>query len=138
MSMRKTSLQTTIGKRFGNLEVIKYHHSDERKLTYWLCRCDCGRVLVLRGELLAKGYIRSCGCRVTEEIETIPVKEGQMVSFDPFEHMECSGSLMIHSTATGRVKKVYDGHRWFSVEYGNRQRISFHFCDVGKTVSVCG
>lgn len=136
--MRRMDESKIIGKRYGNLEILRYHHNDKQRRTHWLVKCDCGRVFVARGTYLAKGYLRSCGCQVTEEIETIPVKEGQMVSFDPFEYMECSGAMMIHSTATVRVKKVYDDHRWFSVEYGNRQRISFHFCDVGKAVSVCG
>lgn len=138
MSMRKTSLQTTIGKRFGNLEIIKFHHRENNKYNYWLCRCDCGRVLPVRGTYLAKGYVRSCGCPVKEDIPTIPVTEGQMVEFDPFDSMECAGVMSVHCTVTGTVKKVYEAHRWFSVEFGNRQRISFHFCDVGKTVSVCG
>src|SRR5437867_283144 len=56
-------------KRFGKLTVIKLHEIRKYKSArntqtkaYWLCRCDCGNMKVVRGEHLIAGKIVSCGC----------------------------------------------------------------------------
>lgn len=65
---------------------------------------------------------------------------GDKVRFDPFEETSgFSSELNKREYITGDVVLVNYGHRWFSVEYGNpAMRISFKFCDIGKTVTVCG
>lgn len=55
------------GKRYGNLTAIKYIkticvNGKSRKI--WLCQCDCGNFVEIRGENLGikKGKTKSCGC----------------------------------------------------------------------------
>jgi hypothetical protein len=49
------------GKRFGRLLVISI--CEPRKgVTYWLCRCDCGKEKEIRGADLKSGKTNSCGC----------------------------------------------------------------------------
>lgn len=50
-----------IGKKFGNLFVIKLDHINKGK-RYWLCHCDCGNNYVTEGSALRKGHVKSCGC----------------------------------------------------------------------------
>lgn len=66
----------------------------------------------------------------------------EKVQFDPFEAItgfaseDNRGKLV-----TGTVVYVNYANKWFSVEYecgGEKQRISFKFCDIGKAVKVCG
>lgn len=50
------------GQRFGRLTVepvweIRKGHA------YWLCRCDCGGVKIVRGSHLKQGNVSSCGCK---------------------------------------------------------------------------
>ena len=46
------------GQRFGRLLVV----SQETRRTFWLCACDCGRSVVVRGSYLKNGNTASCGC----------------------------------------------------------------------------
>jgi hypothetical protein len=49
------------GKRFGLLTVLrKYGHSG--KDVTWLCKCDCGKEAVVRGNDLRSANTQSCGC----------------------------------------------------------------------------
>ena len=61
------------GEKFGRLSVIKYtgrvtykHYS----LALWLCKCDCGNSLVVRGSSLRNGNTNSCGCLDDEKRST--------------------------------------------------------------------
>ena len=51
-----------VGKRFGNLTVLSYDHTDTGYQSYWLCRCDCGNETVVRLSNLKSGSTKSCGC----------------------------------------------------------------------------
>lgn len=67
------------------------------------------------------------------------INAGQKVRFDPFETAFGYGVEMVRGLVTGTVVKVYPEHQWFSVVYGEaKQRISFKFCDIGKSVFVIG
>lgn len=54
-------LRDFIGKRFGNLTIIEFGgwRNSER---FWKCRCDCGLELIIQGENMERGKIKSCGC----------------------------------------------------------------------------
>ena len=51
------------GQRFSRLVVVgrAAKLAGDRRLR-WLCRCDCGRAAVVRGDHLRSGMIVSCGC----------------------------------------------------------------------------
>ena len=49
------------GRRFGRLEVIKRADSPNDK-EYWICKCDCGNVKMIRRKNLRPGGSKSCGC----------------------------------------------------------------------------
>ena len=64
---------------------------------------------------------------------------GQKVRFDPFEEIQGFGIQGNRGEVTGEVVMVHYDHKWFSVEYGeHHQRTSFNFCDIGKSVKICG
>lgn len=50
------------GRRFGRLVVLSISPRKEGRNQYWLCRCDCGCVKSVRGDLLRGGRTVSCGC----------------------------------------------------------------------------
>lgn len=52
------------GRTFGRLTVIQYDHS--KNGAYWLCRCECGKTKVIKGNSLTKGVTTSCGCKSRE------------------------------------------------------------------------
>lgn len=68
--------RSILGERFGNLKVISYDHTDYKShISYWLCKCDCGKEKVVRRDGLIDGKVSSCGCltskfRVKNETES--------------------------------------------------------------------
>jgi hypothetical protein len=51
-----------LGKKFGNLLVLKRNGSDSGGHAMWLCICDCGKHTVVRGSHLRSSSTLSCGC----------------------------------------------------------------------------
>jgi len=54
------------GEVFGRLTVIRYQGKNEKGIHTWVCRCECGNVVVARGDVLRYGKTRSCGCLAHE------------------------------------------------------------------------
>ena len=56
--------QETISQKFGRLLVLNYEKevSEQRRHAYYLCRCDCGKELVVSGNFLRTKHTKSCGC----------------------------------------------------------------------------
>ena len=56
------------GKRFGRLTVIsraeEYIAPNGWHTPQWLCKCDCGKTTIARGQYLRRGTTASCGCFV--------------------------------------------------------------------------
>jgi len=50
------------GKRHGRLVVLARIGSTRDRQATWLCRCDCGKEVVVRGADLRSGNTQSCGC----------------------------------------------------------------------------
>lgn len=66
-------IEDLTGKRFGMLTVIELAYTKDRK-NYWLCRCDCGNVKIIRQDSFKtsrKQKTVSCGCynRSTKKCE---------------------------------------------------------------------
>lgn len=53
------------GQRFGRLRVKRFVYVRQRR-AYWLCVCECGTEIVIRGNSLCTGNTKTCGCRRRE------------------------------------------------------------------------
>lgn len=50
-----------VGRRFGRLTVVRRGPILKRGVATWLCKCDCGKRVTVRGCNL-KGKTKGCGC----------------------------------------------------------------------------
>ena len=50
------------GKRFGKLTVIKRAENSQDDRVQWMCKCDCGKEVIIRSSSLISNKTRSCGC----------------------------------------------------------------------------
>lgn len=57
-----------VGKVFSRLSVIKKVGSRKQSRISWLCKCNCGREIVVLGYNLKNGHTKSCGCLRTEKL----------------------------------------------------------------------
>ena len=59
-------------KKFGRLQVLKQADNiktpNGRSHVAWLCECECGNQIVVRGDNVRNGHTISCGCRKREII----------------------------------------------------------------------
>lgn len=67
------------------------------------------------------------------------IKVGQKVRYDPLAHVKGFALADLRTESTGTVVYINEKHRWFSVVNDeSRLRTSFHFCQIGRDVKVCG
>lgn len=64
------------------------------------------------------------------------IQVGQRVRFDALLGIRQSVEKITADTV-GTVVYVNAPHKWFSVLYGDNQRASFKFCEIGKNVKIC-
>lgn len=59
-----------VGRRFGRLTVVSRGGDEITKkgarYIRWICKCDCGRTVLVRGVSLRNGHTSSCGCARVE------------------------------------------------------------------------
>jgi len=41
-------------QKFGKLTVLKRDLNNPKKGTYWICQCDCGKIVSLRRDVLTR------------------------------------------------------------------------------------
>jgi len=50
------------GNHYGRLTVLERFEDAKGSAAEWVCQCDCGEFLAVRGTKLRSGGVRSCGC----------------------------------------------------------------------------
>lgn len=63
-----------IGRKFGRLTVLERYPEKKRGYIQWVCKCQCGNIIVVRSDLLKSGNTRSCGC-LSKEIHSMRCRE---------------------------------------------------------------
>lgn len=64
------------GQRFGRLIVLKRTDNDKWGNLCWLCKCDCGKKIIVQGGNLKSNNTQSCGCLHKERVSTINTIHG--------------------------------------------------------------
>lgn len=54
------------GKQYGKLKVLYRDESRKEKSVYWICQCECGQIVSVRGSNLKNGTTKSCGCLLSK------------------------------------------------------------------------
>lgn len=65
------------GKVVGRLTVLRYDRTEAGKVVFWLCQCECGEVVSVRGASLRFGHTNSCGCLAREATGNAARKHGR-------------------------------------------------------------
>lgn len=55
------------GNVYGRLTAIELSYRDEKSISYWLCKCECGNETTVRIGDLGSGNTTSCGCYREEQ-----------------------------------------------------------------------
>lgn len=73
------------GKKYGRLLVLSYYGTKNRR-SQWLCKCDCGKEVIVDGYRLRSGKTKSCGCLSKETAREKATKHGMSSSRIYFIH----------------------------------------------------
>lgn len=63
-------LKNEVGNQYGALTVIERDLEKKDSGAWWICRCDCGKLISCKGTGLRAGYNISCGCKAPSRGET--------------------------------------------------------------------
>lgn len=97
-----------VGQKFGRLVVLQFVGKNKWRKTRWLCKCDCGKEKIIRGDHLISGSTKSCGCLQT--------KHG-------------------HSTTT-TISKTYKS--WDDIiQRCTNHNNPYYYCYGGRGITIC-
>ncbi len=89
------------GMRFGRLVALRRAGKNERGLSLWQCKCDCGAEKIALARTLISGGTKSCGClHLESSVKNLP-KNTRPIGF---ERITCGGYVEI-KTERGYVRK---------------------------------
>jgi hypothetical protein len=54
--------ENLINQKFSKLLVLQDSGEKVGSHTLWICKCDCGNIVKVRGDYLKSGHTASCGC----------------------------------------------------------------------------
>lgn len=59
----KGEAEDLTGLQFGELTVLRRAENDAASRVCWVCRCSCGKEVLVKAAQLKSGHTRSCGCK---------------------------------------------------------------------------
>lgn len=59
----RRQVEDLTGRQFGDLAVLSRVENDKGGKVCWLCRCSCGKEVIVQALQLKSGKTRSCGCK---------------------------------------------------------------------------
>lgn len=127
--MRKLEL---LGLKFGRLTVIKEVKSPEKD-SHWLCQCECGKIVEVRGTAIKNGKTQSCGCLAKETARQLvgkgTLKERASEGYDQ-KRVEGVATFLINEKVQKNNKTGYNGVQAYHLADGRVRYMAY--LTVGK------
>jgi len=57
-----SKLSNLVGQKFNRLTVMRFEGKNKNRQSIYLCKCDCGKELMVLGYTLKNNHTKSCGC----------------------------------------------------------------------------
>ena len=102
--MKSVSL---IGKKFNRLVVIERYGTSKSGNATWLCKCNCGNLIITTGSALKSGKTKSCGCLRSELQRENSTTHGKSKS-------------RLYSVYVGMKRRCLDSNDKNYLKYGGR------------------
>lgn len=105
------------GMTFGRLTVLKHVGSNKHKKALFLCKCSCGKEVIVIGSQLKSGSTKSCGC-LHDEKSSERAKERNLRENPNTSHGESSNHL--YYVWRGIINRCYNIKAENYKNYGGR------------------
>lgn len=105
-----------VGQRFGRLVVIEETGKDNQGNLMYLCKCDCGNEIAVRGYSLRNGDCKSCGCLRKEASSKRNTTHGY-------------SNEKLYSVYRDMLSRCYNPKHKSYFRYGGRQENPITVCD---------
>lgn len=93
-----------IGLRSGRLVIDRFHHKTKTNHKYFVCKCDCGKEVIVRGSCIVQQKTKSCGCLAREKSKERETKHGMF-------------GTRIYNIWAGLKRRCYDSkvqsYKWY-------------------------
>lgn len=101
--------KSVVGKHFGRLLVVRDSGGRARNGgVMWECKCECGGLTVVRGDLLHSGHTQSCGCLQPQAAREANTTHGlSRVGGQTTKTFQVWNSMMSRCYGTGKHTKYY-------------------------------
>ena len=95
-------IQNLLNKKFNYLTIIDGPIIKNKK-TYWICRCDCGKIKQIRADQLKSGKTKSCGCfkkanlinnNYKKRVDLTNKKSGKLIALQPTDKRTVDGRVI--------------------------------------------
>lgn len=107
-----------VGQRFGKLTVIKKETLGSH--CKFLCKCDCGILISVRGDSLKSGKTVSCGCSKKSDAKAKQLESGRAL-VDHTSPVFFKGTIKKNNkTGINGVSKLKNGKYRASIGYKNK------------------
>ena len=117
--------QDIVGNIYGRLTVLSRAENRNNK-PYWVCKCSCENIKIVRGDGLRLGYVVSCGC-YRNELGTARIC-GPGLENGYFKHG--------HRLKTKTTPTYYSWQAMIARCYNSRLENYRHY--GGRGIMVCG
>lgn len=91
------------GQRFGRLTVISRAGNTKAGQSQWMCKCECGKQLIVAGQSLRNGRSKSCGCQRDEATKK---------RFKKFNEYKIVGSTVCVKLSNADKEMIVDKEVW--------------------------
>lgn len=105
-----------VGEIYGLLEVKEYIGTDKNCIAHYICKCECGNLLIVPHNHLRSGHTKSCGCemkRINSEMRKAEAFHGLWQS-------------RIYNTHSKMINRCYNPKAPNYQDYGGR---GIYICD---------
>ena len=108
------------GQKFGHLTVLKRTEKRDNNRVIYLCQCDCGNKVEIRGDRLTRGEIVSCGCvnskgeeRISKILRENNIPFEMQKTFDDCRNPETDSLFRFDFYINNQYLLEYDGIQHF-------------------------
>lgn len=128
-----------VGIKFDRLEVVKRTEEKKHNCYMYLCKCDCGKDVLVRSDMLRAGEVKSCGC-LHDDLLRINVKKAYDKNFIEDTSIPKITDNKLQRNNTSGIKGV----RWHSrigkwqasITFKNKNYHLGYYSDIDEAAKV--